>query len=317
MSYSGLLELFTGRIEAQKCVNYVLSLKSPQKVRKFLISRHEILFPKGDKKKDEKWDSYPKIKGILQIKPVTSKDLSDGEFMTKMANKLSFDISRFTEFLSGYNEVDEDIKPIMFHYALIYIFDFFSRTWLRYGQNRGHGIAINSHIKRSAVADTEVKIQLNGVFPRAVDAFYFLDQSSLFSRDDRSGIFYQRNIAGETIPSKKIQKLKYSDEPKVSISRLVEIYDDLDRVVGSVKLSNQILVGYAIIFALSSMCRYRPEQWFRIQEDRDLKSKLEILQSDYLHKWIPEILLQLELERDVLGPDFKSLSLERRFGFRA
>jgi len=316
MSYSSLLELFTGRLGAQKCVKYVLSLKSPQKVKKFLISRHEIIFPKGDKEKNEKWDSYPKIERILQIKPVSSKDLSDGEFMTKMANKLSFDISRFTEFLSGYNKVDEDIKPIMFHYALIYIFDFFSRTWLKYGQNRGHGIAINSHIRRSAVVDTEVKIQLNGVFPRAVDAFYFLDQSSLFSRDDKSGISYQLNIDGKTV-SKEIQKLKYSDEPKVSMSRLVEIYDDLDRVVGSVKLSNQILVGYAIIFALSSICRYRPEQWSKIQEDRDLKSKLEILQSDYLHEWIPEILLQLELERDVLGPNFKGSSLERRFGFRA
>lgn len=314
MSYAGLLELFTGRLGSQECVRYVLSLKSPQKVEKFLIKRHEIIFPKGDKEKLEKWGSYPKIEGISQIKPVTSKDLSNGEFMAKMADKLSFDISRFTEFLSAYNEVDEDIKPIMFHYSLLYLFDFFSRTWLKYGQNRGHGIAINSHTERLGVADTEVKFYSNGAFPRAIDAFFLVNQSSLFSRDDKSGINYQKNINGNTIP-KRIQKFKYSDEPKVNLSRLVKIYDDLNRVVGSVKVSNQILVGYAIIFALSSICRYRPHHWFRIQEDRDLKSKLEILQNDYLHNWIPEILLQLKLERDVLGSKSIASSLEERFGY--
>lgn len=94
MSYSGLLELFTGRLEPQKCIGYVLSLKSPQRAKRFLIKRHEILFPKGDKEKLEKWGSYPKIEGALQIKPVTLKDLSNGEFMTRMADKLSFGISR-------------------------------------------------------------------------------------------------------------------------------------------------------------------------------------------------------------------------------
>lgn len=314
MSYSSLLELFTGRLGSQDCARYVLSLKSPQRAKKFLAKRHDVLFPEGDMEKLGRWSRYPKIRGVFQTKPVTSKDLSNGEVMTKIADKLSFDISRFVEFLSAYNKVEEDIKPIMFHYSLIYAFDFFSRIWLKYGQNRGHGIAISSHPRRLSVADTEVKIRLNGVFPRAVDAFYLVNQSSLFSRDDKCGIGYQLTVAGKTVPE-KIHKLKYTDEPKVSISRLVEIYDKLNRVVGSVKISNQILVGYTIIFALSSICRYRPDLWFRIQEDRDLKSKLEILQSDYLHTWIPEILLQLELERDVLGSDFKSLSLEKRFGF--
>jgi hypothetical protein len=316
MSYSGLLELFTGRLNPQECVRVVLSLKSPQRMKKFLIKRHEILFPKGDRYKIRKWNSYPKIKGTSQIVPVTSKSLLDGDFMTKMANRLSFDISRFTEFLSAYNRVDEDIKPIMFHYALIYIFDFFSRTWLKYGRNQRHGLAIPSDTKRTPVADTEVKIHLNGIFPRAIDAFYIVGQSSLFSSDNKSGISYQRSLKGGTV-SKRIQKLKYCDKPKVSISRLIDIYDSLNRIVGDVKISNQILVGYLIIFALSSICRYRPEQWFSIQEDRDLRSKLEILQSDYLHEWIPEILLQLRLERDVLDTHFKALSLEERFGFGA
>lgn len=83
MSYSSLLELFTGRLEAQKCAKYVLSLKSPQRVKKFLISRHKIFFPKGDKEKNKKWDSYPKIERTQQIKPVTSKNLANGEFMTR------------------------------------------------------------------------------------------------------------------------------------------------------------------------------------------------------------------------------------------
>jgi len=60
--------------------------------------------------------------------------------VNKQTDKLSFDISRFTEFLSGNAKVDDDIKPIMLHYTMIYFFDFFSRTWLKYGRARGHGI---------------------------------------------------------------------------------------------------------------------------------------------------------------------------------
>ena len=285
-------------------------------MKKFLIRRHEILFPEGDLKKSQKWGSYPGNQVASQIQPVTSKDLSDGDFLTKTANKLSFDISRFTEFLSGCNRVDEDIKPIMFHYALIYILDFFSRTWLKYGQNPRHGLTIIPHIERTAEVGIEVKVYSKGVFPRAVDAFYLVGQSSLFSCDDEIGISYQPDLRGNIIP-KRIQKQKYSDEPKFYISHLIDIYDSLNRIFGSVKMSNQILVGYTIIFALSSICRYLPSQWFGIQADRDLRSKLEILQSDYLHKWIPEILLQLELERDVLGSDFKGFPIERRFGFEA
>lgn len=314
MSYSGLLELFTGRLEPQKCVKYVLSLKSPKMMKKFLTKRHEILFPEGDRKKSQRWGSYPIHEELSYMKPVASKDLSNGEFLTKTANKLSFDISRFTEFLSGYNRVDEDIKPIMFHYALIYILDFFSRTWLKYGRNPRHGLKIIPHIEETTDAGIEVKIYAKGVFPRAVDAFYLVGQSSLFSCDDESGISYQPDINGNIFP-KRIQKQKYSDEPKFYMSHLIDIYDSLNSVHGSVKISNKILVGYTIVFALSSICRYLPEQWFNIKADRNLKSKLDILQSDYLHNWIPEILLQLELERGVLGSDFRPLPLERRYGF--
>jgi len=314
MSHSDLLELFTGQLDAQECVRYVLALKSPQMMKKFLIRRHEILFPEGDRKKNQKWGRYSRNQATSQLRPLTSEDLSDADFLIKIANKLSFDISRFTEFLSGYNTVDEDIKPIMFHYALIYIFDFFSRTWLKYGHNPHHALSIIPNIEKTTEAGIEVKVHSNGVFPRAVDAFYLLGQSSLLSCDDETGISYQPDLNGNVIP-KRIQKQRYSDEPRLNLSNLIGIYDNLNRVYGYVKISNQILVGYMIVFVMSSVCRYLPEQWFNIQEDRDLKSKLEILQSDYLHQWIPEILLQIELERDILGLDFESPSLETRFGF--
>lgn len=42
--------------------------------------------------------------------------------------------------LAGYTMVHDDIKPVMLHYSMIYLLDFYARTWLKYGRNWGHGI---------------------------------------------------------------------------------------------------------------------------------------------------------------------------------
>lgn len=228
--------------------------------------------------------------------PIRKGDLSDSVFMNKQADKLSFDISRFTEFLSGYTKVDADVKPIMLHYAMVYLFDFFTRTWLKYGQNWGHGIQSKPREKGSSVNEYLVEIEENGIFPRAVDAFYFLNQSSLFSPDDDDGIGYIVNVEGGTI-SEIIKKMKYSERPKIKLAHLIDVYEKLGKIVGPVSKSNPILVGYVILFTISSISRYRAEDWFKIRENRNLKNKFDLLQYDFLYKWTHEILMQTILRK--------------------
>lgn len=297
LSYSSLIEIFTGRIEPVRCAKYILSLQSPEYVKTYLADKHRVVFPEGDKIKTEKWNSYPHVKGISNIVPVKNTDLEDNVFLTTHADRLSSDISRFTQFFSAFTKADDDIKPIMLHYALIYLFDFFSRTWLNYGQNWKHGIRVTQFSQTSSALDTEIKIQVNGVFPRIVDAFYFLNQSSLFSRDDSSGISYTISpLTGKTA-SKMLEKLKYDSEPKIRLRQLLDTYESLSKIVGSVFTSNHVLVGYAILFIMSSLCRYRAKEWSSVQNNKDLKNKFDLLQYDFVYQWIPEILLQYFVDR--------------------
>jgi len=292
MSFSALRDIFIGRLGADYCVKAVLFLKSPNNVKEYLTGIHKVTFPDGDINKNQRWAAYAPVVGTPNVIPIKARDLSNLSFMNKQADKLSFDISRFTEFLSGYAKVDEDIKPIMLHYATIYLFDFFSRTWLKYGQNWGHGI------KKliSCSNDFSVKIEKSGIFPRAIDSFYFVDQSSLFSPDDDDGIGYQLNVNGETV-SEMIEKMKYSESPEIRLSHLIDVYEKLDKIVGSVSKSNLILVGYVILFIVSSISRYRAEDWFKIRENRNLKNKFDLVQYDFLYEWIPEILMQTILKK--------------------
>ena len=285
MSFSALRDIFSGRIDSDYFVKALLCLKSPNNAKEYLVGIHKVTFPDGDKNKNQRWAAYPQVADTPNVIPIRVSDLSNPEFLDKQAVKLSFDISRFTEFLDGYTKVDEDIKPIMLHYAIIYLFDFFSRTWLEYGQNRGHGM---KSTPRSD--DFAVKIEKSGIFQRAIDAFYLLDQSSLFSLDDDDGIGYLANIGGGTI-SEIIAKMKYSECPVIKLTHLIDVYEKLDKVVGPVLKSNPILVGYVILFSMSSISRYRAEDWSKIREGKHLKNKFDLLQYDFLYNWIPEMLI--------------------------
>ena len=299
MSFSDLHDIFSGRIGSNYCVKSLLYLKSSRGAKEYLAAIHKITFEKGDISRRQKWSKYPHLRKGPPVDIISERDLLSSAFLNIRSDKLSFDISRFTEFLAGYNKVDEDIKPVMLHYALIYLFDFFSATWLKYEQNRGHGIVMIPSTKKRPLTQISVTVKQNGIFPRAVDAFYFLGQSSLFSLDNHGGIGYYFNPAGGGTISKRIRKMQYSASPTVSLSRLVDLYERFGKIVGHVSKSNYILVGYVILFTLSSICRYRAQEWFRISKDRNLKSKFELLQYDFVHEWIPEILMQTILTKNL------------------
>lgn len=283
MSFSSLRDIFIGRLGPDYCVKSLLFLKSPKNVKEYLVGIHKVAFPDGDLNKNKRWRAYIRVPSVI---PIRERNLSNPNFIDNQANKLSFNISRFIEFLDGYTTVDDNVKPIMLHYGMIYLFDFFSRTWLKYERNWGHGMKItpsaNEHF---------VKIKKSGIFPRAVDAFYLLDQSSLFSPDDDDGIGYQLNVELETI-SELIEEMKYSECPEISLTQLIDVYERLGKIAGSVSKANPILVGYVILFIVSSVSRYNAEDWFKIREDPNLRNKFDLLQYDFLYKWTPEILFQ-------------------------
>ena len=287
VSFTGLRDIFMGRLGANYCVKAVLFLKSPKNVKQYLVAIHKFSFPDGDIGKKERWSIFPKVKVAPNVTPIREKDLRNGKFMSTQAEKLSFDISRFVEFLSGYTRVDDDIKPIMLYYAMIYLCDFFSRTWLKYGINWGHGIKRLMPYPN----DFSVRIDKSGIFPRIVDAFWLLDQPSLFSPDDEEGIGYQVNVEGRIV-SQRIEKMKYSEYPEIKLSHLIDVYERLDKIVGSVSLSNPVLAGYVILFIISSISRYRAKDWFEIRQNKHLMNRFERLQYDFLYEWTPKILME-------------------------
>lgn len=281
-----------GKVGLDYCAKALLFLKSPNNAKEYLTGIHKVVFPHGDSSKEERWDAYLHVVKALGVTPITDEDLANTKFMSRQADKLSFDISRFTEFLTGYTKVNDDIKPVMLHYSSIYLFDFFSRTWLKYGRNWGHGIGDF----RVDADEYFVTIRKSGIFPRAIDAFCFMNQSSLFSPDDDDGIPYQHNFELE-VPFEKIEKMKYSENPEVNLTHLIDVYERTSKIEKFVSKSNRILVSYVILFITSSISRYRAQEWFKIREARNLKNKLDLVMYDFRYKWTHEILMQTILRR--------------------
>jgi len=299
MSFAALRDVFVGKLGADNAVRSLLFLESPSNVKQYLIGIHKVTFPSGDSSKTERWHAYPHVKGISNVTPIRDGDLLNTTFMNKQANKLSFDISRFIEFLTGYTKVDDDIKPVMLHYSMIYLLDFFSRTWLKYPAGSGrHGITLIQQTEKNTQDSSEqfrVRLGKQGILPRAVDAFYLVNQSSLFSLDNDSGIFPR--LARIDFDVEKVKKVKYSEQPELNLADLIALYEKLKMPDLGDSKSNPILVGYIILFIMSSISRYRSEEWFKIRENRNLKNKLDLIQYDFLYEWAIEILLQTALKR--------------------
>jgi hypothetical protein len=298
MSFSGLSNLFEGK-GSRRNLAFLLSLKSPESAKGYLLEIHKRVFPNADsyERIAKRWQSYPSASIARSVKPVLESDLANPEFTNKLAEKLSFDISRFTDFIEGYARVAEDIKPVMLHYAMIYLLDFYSRTWLRHGQNMSHGVKMIPQEGRQTVLDAKVKLLENGIFPRAVDAFFVTYQSSLFSNDDNDGVGYYVNPLGGTMPE-RFPKLQYCKTPQVKLGELLDFYKRLghleqERVHTTV--ANKILTGYLILFSTSFISRYKAKDWFRIREDRNLGNRIELLNHDFVSDWIPELILQTSL----------------------
>lgn len=296
MSFSGLSDLFEGRVGSRDCLASLLSLKAPENAREYLYNRHKRVFPRVDSYKDaaKRWQQYP-FGAMKNVRPILDSDIADLEFTKKIAEKLSFDISRFTDFLDGYARVAEDIKPVMLHYAVIYLLDFFSRTYLKYGQNLSHGVKMMPREGKETVLETKVKILDVGVFPRAVDAFYATRQSSLFSNDDITGIGYNFSALIEPANPPRIPKLKYCEKPQVTLGRLLTVYRTLNGLKAEVTMANKILTGYLILFLVSSISRYKAKDWFAVRQDRDLSNRIELLNFIFVSEWIPELFLQMSL----------------------
>ncbi len=282
MSVASLRDLFLGRYDANYCVKSLLLLKSPRNAEQYLLALHQRVFPEGDNKKTEKWREYPNRPN--SVTPIIKRHLTDPVFLSKQADKLSLDMTRFIEFLMGYNQVEPDIQPIMLHYSIIYLFDFFSRSWLKYKRNWGHGMRLKPNSD-----GLSIQIQRNGLFQRAVDGFYFVGQPSIFSLDEDEGIRYELDANEEPI-TPRIGKMKYYEKPEKKLTELIDVYQKFNDTRGGVLKSNEILLGYTVLFGMSSISRYRAKEWHKIRQNRDLKNKMDLILYNFLYDWIPDVL---------------------------
>jgi hypothetical protein len=184
------------------------------------------------------------------------------------------------------------------HYTMIYLLDFFSRTWLTHEHNRYHGLTLLDG-KQETIA-----IEKSGGFQRAVDAFYVLNKSSLFSIDDDSWITYG---IGDTQPI-RIEKMKYCDAPQLILRDFVETYNKLTNIEKYSKITkigyqtnnaNPILVSFVILHGLISISRYRAGEWLEICSRPALMNDYEILQHDILNVRMPDIFRETILKRNL------------------
>jgi hypothetical protein len=118
----------------------------------------------------------------------------------------------------------------------------------------------------------------------------------LFSLDDKDGVTHQLGGNGRPVVE-KVAKLKYSECPKISLTSLIELYAKLRKDIEFIYKSNMVLIGFTMLFAMSSISRYKAEEWFRIRADRSLRNRFELLQYDFLYEWVPEVLMRTVLER--------------------
>ncbi len=295
MSFSGLSNLFNGRAGATECVAMLLSLKSPKNAKTYLIEKHKEIncYVDSYERILDRWKVSPSIK-FNNVKPVLFSDLQKSHITSRIADNMSFDISRFIDFIEGYAKVADDVKPVMLHYSTMYLLDFFSRTWLKCEPSAGHGLKMIDNGPRTNPEQIKIQILKKGFFSRVVDSFYIMGQSSLFSNDTEMGTQKYFMITEEKwFP--EFEKKGYLSEPKVSLGELLSIYTTLktDRV--RIAMVNKILTGYLILFLISSISRYKARSWFDIRNNRSLNNKIELVNYDFISMWIPELILQMEI----------------------
>jgi len=103
MSFSTLRDIFTSRrLDVDYAVRSLLFLESPSNVKEYLTNVHLVAFHGFDLNKEKRWRGYPCKSN--QVAPIIQKNLTNPGYMNKYAAKLSFDISRFMEFLDAYTK---------------------------------------------------------------------------------------------------------------------------------------------------------------------------------------------------------------------
>ena len=291
---SGIGSLFSGRSDANELFSTLLSLKSPKNAKDYLIKTQRRINCYANSYDNilERWKKCPCAK-MNNIRPIVDRDLLRSNVISKCAKNMSFDVSRFIDFLEGYAKVAEDVKPVMLHYAAIYLLDFFSRTWLNCESSTRHGLKM---INEGTEKPDGVKVQIlpKGFFSRIVDSFYLMNQQNFFSNDDETGYRKNFNIcSGKWYPV--LEKKKYLNRPKITLGELLSYYELLkdERIKSSI--ANKILTGYLILYLVSSISRYKAKDWSEIRNDLRLINRIELVNFDFTSKWFPELILQKDI----------------------
>lgn len=178
MSFSGISNLFNGRGDETKRVTMLLSLKSPKNAKSYLIEKHREIncYVDSYEKILNRWKVCPSVK-FNNVKPILFADLQKSHITSKIADTMSFDISRFIDFIEGFAKVADDVKPVMLHYSTMYLLDFFSRTWLKCEPSAGHGLKMIDDGAGTNPEQIKIQILKKGFFFK--DSRFFLYYESV------------------------------------------------------------------------------------------------------------------------------------------
>ena len=290
----------------------LLFLQTPTNMEKYLVNYSEYKNNSHTYFKD-RIKIYADLKKSFSKElpqPLIFKSLKHSE-KKEICERLSFKIKRFTEFMSAFSVVDEDIKPIMLYYSVNYFLTFLSDMQLHFIERKSH---------HGLSGTKNLTIKKNGTFARIVDGFFALNKPTLFAPCNENGINAVEGLHEYLMPEemskkdndyirhiKSVKKLynkyEYKKDPTISLSDLINMRRVLYKHFqfnhvssnNNISLENLILVDYLVLFLAGSIARYNPLEWNKIQatSNKDyekIKYHINAAQTNMLNEWIPYLL---------------------------
>jgi len=180
-------------------------------------------------------------------------------------------------------EVSDSIAPILLHYSCHCLMGFFNYTLFFWDSPHafGHGLFADLRNVQNDPRDINLEIREKGIFRRCLDVFTLLGFPIVFSKyiPKIEGIGADAKIKFESVQE---QVLLQNPEGKISFEDILDYNQDwidklqlkeeeiIENRFGQARgLLNYSLVGYALIFIVSNIARYRPALWNEILLGKD------------------------------------------------
>jgi hypothetical protein len=183
----------------------------------------------------------------------------------------SFVVDNISQYNQGvyYGKIAEtapdEAKPLLFHYAENSLFGFMITSCMKYcSYSNRHGITVRFN---EDPLQTSLKFRLHGFFPRIVEFFSVLGMTafSVFWYDEETRT-YSSSMRPDPYTN---MNFSLRVEPSITLSDLLTLrYQHAKRRPMYKEYETDVL-DFAILFACSSLARYRPFLFHRLIEGKE------------------------------------------------